>query len=193
MCCRFSGGHGLESCGQFTKTTRDLKTPTSRNSPVSTWLVTVSRRKASGDLWRRQGRVIPVDKKRKLCFKSSCSASSFMLFFSGCRRDKDGYYWITGRIDDMLNVSGTDQTIHIHQCSHTERTSFWVVVCRRDYRAPDEHSGGGGGADGAPRGGRGCGGEPASSGEGRVSVLLCHAQGQHRVQSHSGRGAQETG
>lgn len=26
---------------------------------------------------------------------------------SGCKRDKDGYYWITGRIDDMLNVSGT--------------------------------------------------------------------------------------
>lgn len=26
---------------------------------------------------------------------------------AGCRRDKDGYYWITGRIDDMLNVSGT--------------------------------------------------------------------------------------
>ncbi|CAM4644342.1 acetyl-coenzyme A synthetase, cytoplasmic isoform X1 [Caretta caretta] len=24
----------------------------------------------------------------------------------GCKRDKDGYYWITGRIDDMLNVSG---------------------------------------------------------------------------------------
>jgi len=24
----------------------------------------------------------------------------------GCRRDKDGYYWITGRIDDVLNVSG---------------------------------------------------------------------------------------
>lgn len=32
-----------------------------------------------------------------------------VLFFSsaaGCSRDKDGYYWITGRIDDMLNVSG---------------------------------------------------------------------------------------
>lgn len=27
-------------------------------------------------------------------------------FCPGCRRDKDGYYWITGRIDDMLNVSG---------------------------------------------------------------------------------------
>ena len=25
----------------------------------------------------------------------------------GCYRDKDGYYWITGRIDDMMNVSGT--------------------------------------------------------------------------------------
>ncbi|XP_051887403.1 acetyl-coenzyme A synthetase, cytoplasmic isoform X2 [Pristis pectinata] len=24
----------------------------------------------------------------------------------GCKRDRDGYYWITGRIDDMVNVSG---------------------------------------------------------------------------------------
>tara|TARA_B100001750_G_C15081225_1_gene385989 strand:- start:81 stop:602 length:522 start_codon:yes stop_codon:yes gene_type:complete len=24
----------------------------------------------------------------------------------GARRDKDGYYWITGRVDDVLNVSG---------------------------------------------------------------------------------------
>ena len=30
------------------------------------------------------------------------------LFFTGdgCRRDEDGYYWITGRIDDVINVSG---------------------------------------------------------------------------------------
>jgi len=29
-------------------------------------------------------------------------------YFSGdgCRRDEDGYYWITGRVDDMINVSG---------------------------------------------------------------------------------------
>ena len=26
--------------------------------------------------------------------------------FSGCKRDADGYFWITGRIDDMVNVSG---------------------------------------------------------------------------------------
>ena len=24
----------------------------------------------------------------------------------GCRRDKDGYYWITGRVDDVILVSG---------------------------------------------------------------------------------------
>ena len=24
----------------------------------------------------------------------------------GCRRDVDGYYWITGRVDDVINVSG---------------------------------------------------------------------------------------
>ena len=29
-------------------------------------------------------------------------------YFSGdgCRRDKDGYFWITGRVDDVINVSG---------------------------------------------------------------------------------------
>jgi acetyl-CoA synthetase len=29
-------------------------------------------------------------------------------YFSGdgARRDKDGYYWITGRVDDVINVSG---------------------------------------------------------------------------------------
>ena len=29
-------------------------------------------------------------------------------YFSGdgCRRDADGYYWITGRVDDVINVSG---------------------------------------------------------------------------------------
>jgi len=24
----------------------------------------------------------------------------------GCRKDKDGYFWIVGRIDDVLNVAG---------------------------------------------------------------------------------------
>jgi acetyl-CoA synthetase len=30
------------------------------------------------------------------------------MYFTGdgCRRDEDGYFWITGRVDDVLNVSG---------------------------------------------------------------------------------------
>jgi len=30
----------------------------------------------------------------------------YYLTGDGCHRDKDGYYWITGRIDDVINVSG---------------------------------------------------------------------------------------
>ncbi len=29
-----------------------------------------------------------------------------MLSGDGARRDEDGYFWITGRVDDVLNVSG---------------------------------------------------------------------------------------
>jgi acetyl-CoA synthetase len=30
------------------------------------------------------------------------------MYFTGdgCRRDEDGYYWITGRVDDVINVAG---------------------------------------------------------------------------------------
>jgi hypothetical protein len=28
----------------------------------------------------------------------------------GCRRDKDGYFWLTGRVDDVINVSGAQFT-----------------------------------------------------------------------------------
>ena len=40
-----------------------------------------------------------------------CGILLWCIYFPlpGCRRDKDGYYWITGRIDDMLNVSGEGQ------------------------------------------------------------------------------------
>ena len=34
----------------------------------------------------------------------SCNTNSIVII--GARRDKDGYLWVTGRIDDMLNVSG---------------------------------------------------------------------------------------
>lgn len=32
--------------------------------------------------------------------------SGYYFTGDGCRRDADGYYWITGRIDDVLNISG---------------------------------------------------------------------------------------
>ncbi|WP_435641075.1 acetate--CoA ligase [Micavibrio aeruginosavorus] len=41
----------------------------------------------------------------------------------GCRRDEDGYYWITGRVDDVINVSGhrfgtaeIESAINEHEC-----------------------------------------------------------------------------
>ncbi len=32
--------------------------------------------------------------------------SGFYFTGDGCRRDSDGYYWITGRVDDVINPSG---------------------------------------------------------------------------------------
>ncbi len=41
-------------------------------------------------------------------FKEMYFATYKGLYFTGdgCRRDEDGYYWITGRVDDVINVSG---------------------------------------------------------------------------------------
>ncbi len=41
-------------------------------------------------------------------FKNTYFQTYPSLYFSGdgARRDKDGYYWITGRVDDVINVSG---------------------------------------------------------------------------------------
>ncbi len=47
-------------------------------------------------------------------------------YFSGdgCRRDEDGYYWITGRVDDVINVSG---------CAATDfQMSLQVAGCTND-------------------------------------------------------------
>ncbi|HJX27452.1 MAG TPA: acetyl-coenzyme A synthetase, partial [Thermoanaerobaculia bacterium] len=52
-----------------------------------------------------QARTIYGDHRR---FKQTYFTQFPGLYFTGdgCRRDKDGYYWITGRVDDVLNVSG---------------------------------------------------------------------------------------
>ena len=55
--------------------------------------------------WPGQARTIYGDHAR---FKDTYFSRFPGLYFTGdgCRRDEDGYYWITGRVDDVLNVSG---------------------------------------------------------------------------------------
>lgn len=57
------------------------------------------------DSWPGQGRTIWNNQQR---FVETYFAPYPGMYFSGdgCRRDEDGYYWITGRVDDVLNVSG---------------------------------------------------------------------------------------
>jgi acetyl-CoA synthetase len=55
--------------------------------------------------WPGQARTIYGDHQR---FREVYFSQYPGLYFTGdgCRRDEDGYYWITGRVDDVLNVSG---------------------------------------------------------------------------------------
>jgi acetyl-CoA synthetase len=55
--------------------------------------------------WPGQARTIWGDHSR---FRETYFSRFPGLYFTGdgCRRDEDGYYWITGRVDDVLNVSG---------------------------------------------------------------------------------------
>ncbi|MDO0944297.1 acetate--CoA ligase [Chromohalobacter israelensis] len=57
------------------------------------------------DSWPGQARTIWNDHER---FVQTYFSAYEGVYFTGdgCRRDEDGYYWITGRIDDVLNVSG---------------------------------------------------------------------------------------
>jgi acetyl-CoA synthetase len=55
--------------------------------------------------WPSQIRSVYGDHQR--CIDTYFSAYPGYYFTGdGARRDKDGYYWITGRVDDVLNVSG---------------------------------------------------------------------------------------
>ena len=57
------------------------------------------------DSWPGQMRTVWGDHER--FFQTYFSTfKGFYFTGDGCRRDEDGYYWITGRIDDVINVSG---------------------------------------------------------------------------------------
>ncbi|MDF2786739.1 MAG: acetyl-CoA synthetase [Pantoea eucrina] len=57
------------------------------------------------DSWPGQARTLFGDHER---FEQTYFSTFKHRYFSGdgARRDEDGYYWITGRVDDVLNVSG---------------------------------------------------------------------------------------
>ncbi|ASG19744.1 acetate--CoA ligase [Nitrospirillum viridazoti] len=57
------------------------------------------------DSWPGQMRTVFGDHER---FKQTYFSTFAGKYFTGdgCRRDEDGYYWITGRVDDVINVSG---------------------------------------------------------------------------------------
>ncbi len=57
------------------------------------------------DAWPGLARTIYGDHAR---FEQTYFSTYKNLYFTGdgCRRDADGYYWITGRVDDVINVSG---------------------------------------------------------------------------------------
>ena len=57
------------------------------------------------DSWPGQMRTVYGDDQR--FFDTYFSTYPGKYFTGdGCRRDEDGYYWITGRVDDVINVSG---------------------------------------------------------------------------------------
>ena len=57
------------------------------------------------DSWPGQMRTVFGDHER---FEQTYFSTYKGKYFTGdgCRRDEDGYYWITGRVDDVINVSG---------------------------------------------------------------------------------------
>ena len=91
------------------------------------------------DSWPGQMRTVYGDHER---FVKTYFSDYKGYYFTGdgCRRDEDGYYWITGRVDDVINVSG-------HRMGTAEVESALVAhpkVCRSSCcRLPARHQGAG--------------------------------------------------
>jgi acetyl-CoA synthetase len=96
---------------------------------------------ASGSLaikasWPGQIRSVYGDHKR--CIETYYSTYPGYYFTGdGARRDEDGYYWITGRVDDVLNVSGHRMgTAEIESALvlHEQVAEAAVVGCPHDIK-----------------------------------------------------------
>ena len=77
------------------------------------------------DSWPGQMRTVYGDHQRFMETYFSAYPNKFFTG-DGCRRDADGFYWITGRVDDVINVSG-----HRMGTAEVESSSSPTRKCRR--------------------------------------------------------------
>ena len=86
--------------------------------------------------WPGQMRGVYGDPER---FKNTYFIQYPGYYFTGdgCRRDEDGYYWITGRVDDVINVSGHRMgTAEVESALvlHTDVAEAAVVGCPHEIK-----------------------------------------------------------
>ncbi len=88
------------------------------------------------DSWPGQARTVYGDHERfRLTYFSQVPGKYFTA--DGARRDADGYYWITGRVDDVINVSGHRLgTAEIESClvAHADVAEAAVVGYPHDIK-----------------------------------------------------------
>ena len=116
------------------------------------------------DSWPGQMRTVYGDHQRFMETYFSAYPNKFFTG-DGCRRDADGFYWITGRVDDVINVSG-----------HRMGTAEVEILPRR----PPESVGGG-------RGGL------SARHQGPGHLCLCHADGRRSGQRRVAQGTRRLG
>ena len=93
------------------------------------------------DSWPGQMRTVYGDHER---FEQTYFSTYDGMYFSGdgARRDEDGYYWITGRVDDVLNVSGHrlgTAEIESALVAHSKVAEAAVVGCPHDIKGQGIH------------------------------------------------------
>ena len=88
------------------------------------------------DSWPGQMRTVYGDHER---FAQTYFSNYRGKYFTGdgCRRDEDGYYWITGRVDDVINVSGHrlgTAEVESALVAHEKVSEAAVVGCPHDIK-----------------------------------------------------------
>ena len=88
------------------------------------------------DSWPGQMRTVFGDHERFVQTYFSTYPGKYFTG-DGCRRDEDGYYWITGRVDDVINVSGHRMgTAEVESAlvAHEKVSEAAVVGCPHDIK-----------------------------------------------------------